>query len=246
MEQTREAREIRRGQLKKATGLPTAEARNEELTKVAWANLETDPKLAMEAFEQLTPGSEERNRLLEHLATKLAGENMDDALGWAATFGTPEERSLAYGSIAAVMSETDPEEAARLISEKAVSGRSAEVAVVKVVQRWAALSPESAADWVTKFNAGEMRSAGMKAITSSWMNANSEAAMSWISGMDEPLRKEANRAYAEAALEQPEPVRGSMVEKATPEMKADFDVLKAKEEEELRKAEEEEANQPQE
>jgi len=242
-----EARNERRKLLKTATGLKTSEERNKEIVKAVTDAIQQDPEFAKEAIQQLVPGSEEKNQLIENLTTRIALEDIKDAMNWAASLGSPEEQSIAYGCIAVVMADEDPEAAGRLLAAKVKPSKSTEGAVSKVAHTWSTKSQQDAADWVTRFDSGEMRNAGLKAVTSSWMIQDSEGALGWISSLEsDNLRKEANRAYAEAVLQQPEPIQIEMLASASAEMKADFEVMKAKAEEERKKADEEQARHPQE
>lgn len=232
--QKKAAASQRLADLDAADAIPSPEDRNRAIAKWVWDTYELDPGLANEGFERLTPGSEEKNRLLQHFAMRLAEKDSGEAASWAATLEGDEEKSLAYGRIAVVLSETDPESAARLLSDSGMAGKEFDVAVVHVVQQWAGSSPESAADWVTRFNASESRKAGLKAITSVWMTANPEASIAWMSSLpSKQIREEALSGFAEAVLEQPPILREMTLNKATPEMRSRFEELerRAREEE---------------
>ncbi len=134
-----------REHFKTAAGTGSPEQRNQLLAAVAWEALELDPDLAREAFQQLATGTEKRNRLIEHFAMRLAEQNPEEALRWASALETEAEQSLAFGRIALVMAENEPERAARLLSDSGVAGREFNVATIQVLQRWTAKSPADAA-----------------------------------------------------------------------------------------------------
>ena len=160
-----------RAALRLAGEIEAPAARDTAIAQVAWDALELDPDLAREAFDQLSPEGVERIRLLQHFAMRLAENDPDEALAWAATLGSEKEIAAARGQIALVLSESDPERAANLLSESGIAGREFDLAVVQVLQRWAAKSPPEAAGWVVLFPAGRSREAGIKTVVSQWVAA---------------------------------------------------------------------------
>ncbi|RYG94873.1 MAG: hypothetical protein EON58_15350, partial [Alphaproteobacteria bacterium] len=133
LKEKKEASEERRGALDQASNLPEGEERNKAIAQWVWDTFELDPELAREGFGRLTPGSEEKNRLLEHYAMRLAEQDLDGAKEWASTLDSDEEKSLAFGKIAMVISEGDPESAASLLSDSGIGGHDFDVAAIEVV-----------------------------------------------------------------------------------------------------------------
>ena len=204
----------------------TTEERNRELSATAWDAIETDPDLALKTFQQMTAGSEEKNLLLEHFAMRLADQDAEQAIQWANALTTDNEKSLAFGKIALVLSAKEPERAARLLSESGIPGRDLDVAVVQVVQRWAAKSPADAAAWVTLFSPGEARSAGVAELISVWIRQDSTAAFAWIPRLPDPsLRQEAERGAAQFILNEPPNDREALLKSATAGTRTEFEKL---------------------
>jgi hypothetical protein len=218
-----ELREI----FKKAEEIESPEERNHALEEVVWDAMELDPQLASEGFLKLTPGSEEKNRLIQHYAMRLAEQSLDEGIKWAATLHGEKEQSLAYDSIALVLAESEPERAAQMLSESGVAGRDFDVAVVQVLQRWAALAPEGAAAWVVLFDAGEARSAGLKAVVGTWSRSDPQGALTWLGNLQNPaIHQEAVNGMAETLLEMPEGSQDEILRLATPEIRSRFGILK--------------------
>ncbi len=218
-----ELREI----FKKAEKIESPQERNHALEEVVWDAMELDPQLASEGFLKITPGSEEKNRLIQHYAMRLAEQSLDEGIKWAATLHGEKEQSLAYDSIALVLAETEPERAAQMLSESGVAGRDFDVAVVQVLQHWAALAPEGAAGWVVLFDAGEGRSAGLKAVVGTWSRSDPQAALTWLGNLQNPaIHQEAVNGMAETILEMPEGSQDEMLRLATPEIRSRFEILK--------------------
>ncbi|MES2657526.1 MAG: hypothetical protein V4689_02855 [Verrucomicrobiota bacterium] len=217
-----------RDSLEKAGKLPTPEERDQALSAVIWDSLELDPELAQEAFRKLSAGSDEKNALIEHFAMRLAEQGSEAAFQWAKALETDEERSLAFGKIALVLSATDPEAAAKLLSDSGVASRDFDVAVVQVIQRWAAESPANAAAWVVQFDAGEARAAGIKAVAAAWSGLDAKATYAWIAGIQDPaIRDEALTGMAESILELPESEQIKMLKLASPDIRTRLEKLKA-------------------
>ncbi len=217
-----------RATLIKAEQISSPEERNRALAAAIWDALDLEPELAREGLQKLTAGSEEKNRLIQHFAMRLAEQNVEEAVQWAAALETDEEKSLAFGKIALVLSEKEPERAAHLLSDSGVVGREFDVAVVQVVQRWAAQSPVDAAAWVVSFDPGEARSAGLKETISVWARNDPQAAFTWIAAIqDQQIHQEAVAGMAGSLLEQPESVQTALLKLASPEIRDSFEKLKA-------------------
>lgn len=195
----------------------TRSDRERELADVAWNALEIDPSLAVEALQQLSPNSPEKIRLIKHQAMRLAEQNPEQALAWAATVGSEEEVAAAFGQIALELAETDPRRAADLLSESGIVGRDFDVAVVQVVQRWAAISPPDAAAWVSSFPPSAARQAAVGIIAGQWLPSDPPASFTWIDSLKDPeMRKETARAMEGVILQQPEEIRDAWLGHADP------------------------------
>jgi hypothetical protein len=211
----------RRATFDKARKIGNPEQREQAIARIAWDALELDPDLAREAFQQLAAESEEKIRLIQHFAMTLAEENVDEALKWADALGSEKEIAAARCQIALVLADTDPERAAGLLSESAIAGREFDVAVVQVLQHWAASNPPAAAAWVAMFPPGASREAGIKAVISPWLESDVPAVFSWIGKLgDETLRAEASAAMAGLLMEQTDAVRAGWLRHASPGIRA--------------------------
>lgn len=216
-----------RESLENAVLLPNPEERDQALSAVIWDALEENPELAQEAFRKLSEGSEEKIALIKHFGMRLAEQDLDTATSWAKSLTTPDEQSLAFGKIALILSATDPEAAAKLLSDSGVASRDFDVAVVEVIQRWAAQTPETAAAWVVQFDPGEIRAAGLKAVISTWVDQDFNATVAWINRLQNPsIKDEAINGMAETILEFPEARRIELLGLASPDIRARFEALK--------------------
>ena len=217
-----------REMMKRAVTIQSPQEREQTLQEIVWNAIEIDPDLAQEAFLQMTPGSEEKNQLIQHFAMTLAGENHEAAMQWASGLKNDQEKALALNSIALVLSENDPAKAAQILSDSGVAGRDLDVAVVQVIQRWADISPTDAATWVQLFDSGEARQAGLKAIISTWIRVDPLGTMNWISSLQRPeIYQDATLGMAETIFGLPKSEQEEMLQIAAPEVRAHFEKLKS-------------------
>ena len=201
------AQELRE-RLVAASALESPAAREKALAEIAWDAIEIAPETAHEAFRLLSPGSPEKLRLIRHYAMRLAAQNVDEALAWAASLESEIEISAATGHIALEIAETDPVRAANLLSESGIEGRDFDVALVQVVQRWAANAPADAAAWVVGFPPTAARKAGIQAVVEPWLRRDLGAAFAWVESLqDSALRAEAIAGLQAAIDQQPGEIR---------------------------------------
>ncbi len=211
-----------------ARDIPTTEESSEALVAIIENAEAADMASAQTAFSKLPAGSAERTRMIPHLAMRLAESDPAAATRWAESLEADQEQSLAFGKIALVLSANDPEAAAKMLSDAGVEGRDFDVAVVQVVQRWAAKSPADAAAWVTQFDPGEARTASLQAIATAWLDQDRPATFAWIQGMQNPtIRDEAITGAAESILTLPESKHAEALQGASPEIRERFEKLKA-------------------
>ena len=209
-----------RDSLGEAIAMPTASDRDDALESIIEEAVELDPELACEAFDQLSPASTSRDQMVEHFAMRLAEQDLDRAVTWAGSLKSDEERSLAFGNVALVLSSDDPAAAAKLLSDSGVASRNFDVAVVQVLQRWASQSPADAAAWVVSFDPGESRTAGIKVVLSAWIEQDLAVTYRWIQAIpDNETRAEAINGLAESILERPEIEQAKLLQSAPNEIR---------------------------
>lgn len=207
-----------------AEKLESAASRERAFAEVAWNAMETDPDLAHEAFERLATDSPEKIRLLQHYAMTLAESDVDAALEWANSLGSAAQIAAAKAQIALTLAETDPRRAASLLSESGIAGREFDVAVVQVIQRWAAQSAPDAATWVASFPPSPVRIAGITEIAGKWLAADPPAAFGWLGRIeDEQFRAETARAMQGVVLQQPAGIQKEWLEQADDVIRAELE-----------------------
>lgn len=223
-EQTPDQAAALRDLLETALAIESPAAREKALADVAWSAMETDPELAHEAFHRLSADSPEKIRLIQHYAMRLSERNSEEALEWADSLETELETAAAIGQIALAIAETDPLRAANLLSESGIAGRDFDVALVQVIQRWAASSPPDAAGWVSTFPPGEARQAGIKFIAERWLPGDASAAFQWYDSLKDPeLRKESAWAMEGVLLQQPQEIREAWLQHADARIQSELE-----------------------
>jgi hypothetical protein len=197
--------------------------RSKAIAELAWNAIENFPDIASQAFLQLPEGSEEKRRLIQHYAMRLAEQDLAEALSWASSLGSEQEIAVANAQIALVIAESDPYRAANLLSESGLINRDFDVAVVQVVQRWAAQSPADASAWVTQFPSGAAREAGIRMISEQWLPRDASAAFAWLSTTtDTKLRSEIARAMEGILLKSPKEKQDLWRQKASPSLQEEL------------------------
>ncbi len=213
-----------RKKLRAAASDPSPEAREKIIAEVAWNALEIDPELARDAYLQLSADHSQKILLVRHFAMRLTEQNPDEALAWADSLGSEPEIAAAKGQIALVLAESDPQRAANLMSESGIVGHEFDVAVVQVLQRWAAKSAPDAAAWTISFPPGPARSEGISIIVSQWAQADAAAAFTWMHALqDDVVRGEAVLAMEKALLQQTQEVRDAWLTHADAKTRSELE-----------------------
>jgi hypothetical protein len=162
-------------------------ARQKALAQVAWDGIDIDRRIAQQAFDLLTPGSEEATKLIAHFAMRMADDNPDTALEWARNLEQAEERDDALGRIAAVLADKDPSRAAALATDEVAEGPLRNRAVVQVAQRWAQKDPAKASKWVSSLPEGSGRRGALINVAKTWSNSDATAFANWASTQESAL-----------------------------------------------------------
>lgn len=219
-EEAPEPRARLRASLAEADALNEPGARDKALAQVAWNALGLDLDVAREALERLPPDSPQRIALIQHFAMRMADENPDAALAWAASLASEREAAAARVRVALVVADSDPARGANLLSEFGLANREFEVAVVQVLQRWAAKNPPDAAAWVAVFPPGEFRKAGIRSVIPQWVENSPQEMFSWLGRQtDDAVRMEAGDAIVESFLRQSPEVREAWMKHADPQVR---------------------------
>jgi hypothetical protein len=206
--------------LVRAESIAGTEERAKAIAQIAWDAIETDPEFARETLGKITAESVDKIPLIQHFAMRMADEDVDAALAWAATLESEREAAAARVRIALVVADADPARAAGLLSEHGLANREFEVALVQVLQHWSGKSPPDAAAWVAMFPPGEFRKEGINAVVSQWTADNPQAMFSWLKDQsDDAIRMEAGDAIVRRFMAQPNEIRDTWMQYADPQIR---------------------------
>jgi hypothetical protein len=206
--------------LVRAESLAEAVERDKALAQIAWDAIETDPAMAYEVLAKITAESVDKIPLIQHIAMRMADEDVAAALEWASTLESEREAAAARVRIALVVADADPARAAGLLSEHGLANREFDVAVVQVLQHWVGKSPPDAAAWVAMFPPGDFRKEGIRTVVSQWTLNNPQATFAWLASQsDEGIRTEAGDAIVEKFLGQPGEIREIWLQYADPQVR---------------------------
>lgn len=115
-----------------------------------------DPLGALEMARE--SGVLEKNPgMVENVAQIWATRNPAEALSWAKSLPTGEQRDEIFSRIACVQAEREPEKAAVLVLSEIAPGSNQDEAVMTVVHQWALKDIPAARRWVESFPASPLR-----------------------------------------------------------------------------------------
>lgn len=195
-EQVREAYDL-------ALAMEEGREQQKALEQVAWDAVELDPAIAQDALDQLTPGSPAAVRLIGHFAMRMADDDPASAIEWVNELENEDERAEAFGRIAVVWSNSEPESAAALVMAEMPPGRPRDRTCVQLVQRWSQQDPKAAISWAVDLENQSARQAGIQAAMSEWVVNGGEEAEAWVLATEEGApRTEAEVALAKVLMAQ--------------------------------------------
>lgn len=213
-----------RASLAAAKKITAPEERDKALIEVAHAALELNPNVVAEVIRLLSPDHPERLVLLKTMVARLMQDDPNSATAWVATLEMEQERALGNGEIALYVANSDPAKAAKLLAESGMTGREFDDVAVQVLDHWAVATPDEAAAWVLRFPPGASRETAVKTVVTRWVQGDAHAAFSWVATLNNPaVRKETSRAVAHVLVNNPDPIRDSMLEEADPAMRSDLE-----------------------
>lgn len=199
---------------------PGAE-RDKALSEIAWRAMEPAPEIFTVALMELSSESPGRTALIQAAVASWMKRSYDEAVAWADSLVDPELVAMAKKQIVANLAENHPEQAIQLLPESSFSDADPDPAAVEVVQYWTLRAPADAVAWVAKLPAGEGRRAGVHAVLGQWLEADADAAVSWVSSQADPtLQRDGRNAIIELYQLQPQPIRDAIIGSADSELRA--------------------------
>jgi len=151
------------GALAAAMKLPEGDERNQALTAVCFGLAQTDPADAVKMAKSLNldaqPGA-----IMENLVQQWAVTDLSSAQAWANSQPAGEQRDGLTTRIAYIMSQNDPADAAKLVTDQIPPGPAQDEAVMTVLNQWANQDLNAATAWVKAFPAGPLQERAIKEL----------------------------------------------------------------------------------
>lgn len=217
-----------------ALAMPKGTDQNAALLRVFEEAIEPAPDLAEKILRDVPVDAGERVQAVERWIMHLLSEGLvNEAINWAESHYSEQDRRAARGAIAAKLMETEPEKALGLLEADDFSEQGADSTSGQVLQMWTAKDPSKAVVWASRLPDGNARKEGFRAVFSSWASSDGAEAMEWISYQTNPhVREDAIDGMAGAFRNHPdfllEQVIGHSDTTLHHDLKLRIDELKAK------------------
>jgi hypothetical protein len=142
---------------------PDGPQRREVLVDVCYQVAQSDPAMAVSMAQQLCL-DQGQGAVMENLIQQWAGQDLIAAYSWAQEQLPSEEKDELMMRIAFVYSQTDPADAAQLVSEQIAPGQTQTEATMTVLHQWALQDMQGAVAWAQLFPAGTLRERAMNEL----------------------------------------------------------------------------------
>lgn len=183
-------------------GLSEGEGKHAATLAFAYETAGAEPVAALDLTSAL-PATSSRNDLLVHAISQWAGADSTTAANWAMQVTDPLLRERLLAAVAIASAEQDGATAATLAANALGAGDEQNRATVSIVQRWAQVSPQAAASWVSQFPDIPSRAAAVENLLALWTAQDAEAAGNWLRQLPAGAVRDLGRAaYAQALADQ--------------------------------------------
>jgi hypothetical protein len=146
-----------------ADGLADAAQRREALEALCLKIAERDPRAALDMVERFGL-DDQPGVIVENLVAQWAEVDASAALDWITQRPAGDAQERLISRVAFALAGSDPHEAARLIGEQMGPGPLQTEAAASLVQRWWAVDPAAAADWVEGLAEGPLRDRALQEL----------------------------------------------------------------------------------
>jgi hypothetical protein len=144
---------------------PDDDSRSAALISLGYEAARVDPVMSLEVAGRLS-STPERDNLIVHATSQWASMDLQSALSWACQVTDQLLRQRLISSIATATAKLDGAAAAMMVAQLMRPGDEQNRAAVSVVQRWAQIAPQAAADWVAEYPDGPVRAAALASLAS--------------------------------------------------------------------------------
>jgi hypothetical protein len=175
--------------------LPDVKWKQQFLGGAALEALPTDPRRAIDLGQRMSSGADQAN-VLQTIAYDWMTRDPVAASDWIVKTSDATVREQLLVAASKAIAATDPDLAAGWTIAAIKSQELRTDTALVVVEVWAAQDPARAANWVSRFPAGESRDTAVDTIVHRWINTDAAATEAWIQNLPdreairERLRKE--------------------------------------------------------
>ena len=164
-----------------ARGLPEGDARNLALGALAEQQVVSSPAVALGLLKELSgnEGDPQRDSLMNVAASEWAHGDPAAAAAWARQLVDPAMKDQVVSGVAVSWSEKDPAAAADLAARDMTAGPTQSCAIISVVRNWVEIDPEKAAEWVSGFPPGDLKTETARNLVAFWSQKDPAKAASW-------------------------------------------------------------------
>ncbi len=153
--------------------------KSQALSAVVGEVAKSDPKKAAEMLAGMT--GDDMGRAYDSVAAQYGASNFSEAQAWIRTLPADEQAGALAAAIGG-LSNTDPEAASKQIAQME-AGDEKDRAVEAVVEDWARINPQAAADFLKTQESERAQRDGLRQLMPAWVAQNAGAALTYANSL---------------------------------------------------------------
>ena len=139
----------------------------------------TDPVSAIKLAERMDPGKDQLD-LINSLVAEWINVDPTKASTWIESIDDPALKEPIIASAARSYALTNPALAASWLGSPVKSEGVLKDAALSIAQNWVTQDPVAAANWVSQFSEGDLKTAAVDIVSKYWLQKDPDAANAWI------------------------------------------------------------------
>lgn len=155
--------------------------KSQALSAVVGEVAKSDPKKAAEMLAGMS--GDDMGRAYDSVAAQYGASNFSEAQAWIRTLPADEQAGALAAAIGG-LSNTDPEAASKQIAQMEAGGEK-DRAVEAVVEDWARINPQAAADFLKTQDSENAQRDGLRQLMPAWVAQNAGAALAYANSLPE-------------------------------------------------------------
>lgn len=155
--------------------------KSQALSSVVGEVAKTDPKKAAGMLAGLT--GDDLGRAYSSVASQYGATNFTEAQAWIKTLPA-DDQARALAAAIGGLSNTDPEAASKQLAQLP-EGDERDRAVSDIIQDWARVNPQAAADFLKTQESERAQRDGLRELMPAWVSQNSTAALAYANSLPE-------------------------------------------------------------